>query len=422
MIRTTRRRFLQGALPCMVAPLVLPSRVVRGKDLPSRTVTLGCIGVGGQGGALLRMFLNVNRARVVAVSDCFQGRREDAVHRVNEKNGDNGCASYQDFRELLARDDLDAVVIATPDHWHVPVAMAAMQAGKDVYLEKPLGLSLEQNFAVREAGRRHGRMFQYGTQQRSSEHVRRGCELVLNGRLGKLHEVEVVAPAGASGGSALPVPVPADLDYDRWLGPAPWTPYTPDRCTSAGSWYVYDNSLGFIAGWGAHPLDVLLWAFGDEPAGVPVEYTGTGEIPASGLFNTVTKWDVRGRLADGTAFRFRDGPDATIFRGERGELAISRNGWRAQPASLLREPMEPGDRRLEVSTNHYANFVEGVRTRRPPVSPLHSAVRSDTISHLADYAIRSGRTIRWDPVRETVPGDPEAVRRMRRAQREPWTS
>ena len=166
-----------------------------------------------------------------------------------------GCKAYNDFRELLARDDIDAVVIATPDHWHVPIALAAVRAGKDVYVEKPLGVSMEQDKALRAAVHTHGAIFQYGTQQRSfSTHCAFACELVRNGYLGELKAIHVVAPNGATGGNPAPQPVPAGLDYDLWLGPAPLAPYTHDRVIGGGRWHIYDYALGFIAGWGAHPL------------------------------------------------------------------------------------------------------------------------------------------------------------------------
>lgn len=417
----SRRSFLRKAAAGLGLPAIVPSSVF-GRLAPSNRVAVAHIGVGGQGTSLLQNILGLDPARVVAVCDAFAGRRERAAALVNEANHDTGCATYPDLREMLARPDIDAVVIATPDHWHVPAAMLAVTQGKDVYVEKPLGISVEQGQALRAACRRHAAVFQYGTQQRSSRHIRHGCELVLNGRIGKITSVEVVSPASSAGGSTVPIPVPEGFDYDQWLGPAPWAPYTKDRCTNSGAWFVSDYALGFIAGWGAHPLDVMLWALGDRPEGVPVEYEGTGTFPPQGLFDTATAWDVRGRFGDGAEFIFRGpGENLTVFTGERGKVSISRGWLRTEPESLQHETIGAVEIRLESSTHHQRNFIEAVRSRRPAISPIHSAVLSDTVSHLSDIAIRTGRRIIWDPVHEVIVGDPAASRYLHRPMRAPWT-
>ncbi len=285
----SRRDFLKHAAATaagtIASPSLLSSTGVRSNRIPpaSDRVTLGHIGVGGQGGWLLRGFLEVSGCQSVAVCDPFKDRREANAHLVNQRFAAGkksahaeGCAAYEDFRELLARPDIDAVIVATPDHWHVPIALAAARAGKDMYVEKPLGLSINQNKALRSALQRYGTVFQYGTQQRCfNTHCAFACELVHNGYLGDLLEIRVEAPAGVSGGSTEPAPLPDGFNYDLWLGPAPESPYTVDRCTNLGSYHVYANSLGFIAGWGAHPLDIMHWAYPH----IPVEYEGAGVIP-----------------------------------------------------------------------------------------------------------------------------------------------
>lgn len=428
-----RRDFLKqtgkavGAL--IAAPYVLTSRALGDATDPpaSERVTLGHIGVGGRGTALMHSFLALPDVQSVAVSDCFASRREAAAKTVDDQYAKRsasgsyrGCAAYADFRDLVAREDVDGVVIATHDVWHVPLLTACARAGKDVYVEKPLGMSIEQDKAARDAVRRYGTIFQYGTQQRSMGHCRHGCELVLNGRIGEVRSIEVVAPGGWGGGSTEPIPVPDDLDYDRWLGPAPVSPYTADRCEARGSYFVYDNSIGFLAGWGAHPLDILDWAYGSDEM-MPVECEGTGVIPTEGLYNTVATWELDLRYGNGVPLKFRGGgEDSTKFLGTDGWIDIRRSGLGAEPKSLLTEVVGPGETRLPRSSNHSRDFVEAVKSRRPAVSNIESAVRSDTISHLGDIAIRTGRKIRWDPVQETIVGDETARRMLSRPMRSPW--
>ncbi len=422
--KLTRRRFLKRvsatAAGAIVLPTIVPSSVF-GADAPSNRITMSHIGVGGQGSGLMRGFVGLKDCQSVAVADPFKSRRQRAADYINKRYNGKVCKMYGDFREMLARDDIDGVVIATPDHWHVPAALEAARTGKDMYVEKPLGLCVKWNTALREAIQRNGRMFQYGTQQRSSAHLRLACELVLSGRIGKVTKIEVHAPAGASGGSTKPIPVPDDLDYNMWLGPAPWSPYTQHRCTNAGSWHVYDNSIGFLGGWGAHPLDIGVWGWDLEGA-VPVEIEGTGKIPTEGLFTTVTHWNIRGRFADGTEFKFIDGSDLTIFYGTKGTVQVGRgrNKFRTDPPSLATSTIGPNDVHLPVSRHHQHNLIEAIKTRTHPVSNIVDAVRSDTISHLSDIAIRTGRKIKWDPKAEQIIGDDQAARMLDRALRAPW--
>ena len=421
--KSTRRQFLKraGMSTAVVAlPAIVPSSVF-GAEAPSNRIAMGHIGVGGRGGGLLGGFLGLKDCQCIAVADAFQSRRDRAVARIDGHYKGKVAAAHADFRELLARDDVDAVVIPTPDHWHVPAALAAARAGKDMYVEKPLGLCVKWNIALREAVRRYGSIFQYGTQQRSGAHLRKACELVLNGRIGDLKKIEVHAPAGRAGGSTEVIPVPADLDYDMWLGPARVSPYTKDRCTSGGSWHVYDNAIGFIAGWGAHPLDIAVWGW-DLARAVPVEIEGTGKIPTEGLFNTVTNWNIRGRYGNGVEFEFKDGSDLTIFHGTEGTVQVgrSRGKFQTTPKSLAESTIGPEERHLPVSTNHGQNLLDAIKTRSQPVSNIVDAVRSDTISHLSDIAIRTGRKIHWDPKAEQILNDPAAARMLDRALRAPW--
>jgi predicted dehydrogenase len=425
----SRRSFLKTAAAAgstLVIPTIVPASVL-GQAAPSKRVALGHIGVGGQGGGLLSGFLGVPQCQSVAVCDPIKERRTRAAQTVEQRyaaernrGSYRGCRVANDFRDLLARDDIDAFVVATPDHWHVPIAIAAVRAGKDVYVEKPLGISMEHDKLMRQAVHQHGAVFQYGTQQRSfDQHCGFAAELVRNGYLGDIKAVHVVAPNGETGGRAELQAVPEGMDYDLWLGPAPTAPYTQDRVLGTGRWHIYDYAIGFIAGWGAHPLDVAHWAYPH----IPVEYEGTGRIPTEGLFDTVVDWNVRGRYATGAEFTLKTGSDLTTFVGTKGSVAVgrSRQTLAADPVSLLTTKIKPEEIHLLRQDNHYADFIECVLTRRTPVSNIDSAVQSDFMSHLGDIAIRTGRKITWEPRTETILGDDLAVRMMKRALRGPWT-
>ena len=352
------------------------------------------------------------------------------------------CATYNDFRELLARDDIDAVVIATPDHWHVPIGIAAVNAGKDVYIEKPLGICIRENQAMRDAVRKTGRIFQYGTQQRSWHQFRFACELVRNGYIGKLHTIHAWCADISSQeqtfetpviGSQLPIPVPQGFDYDMWLGPAAYSPYTEDRCTSLGTYHHHDNSLGFIAGWGAHPLDIAQWGNNTDDT-APIFYEGRGEVN-KGLFETVRWWDFWCTYDNGVKMHFMNEaigrevaaayhPEphdhGTTFLGDEGWVSVDRVGIYAGPQSLLSIKLKPNEEHLRERHNHYEHFVECVRTRMESISPVNTAVQSDIISHLCDISVRVGRPLSWNPQIEEIVDDAEASRLMRRALRSPW--
>ena len=413
--RVTRRSLLARTAAAAAAPYVITSAALGNAEKPaaSERVTLGHIGVGGQGSGLFFQFQNCKGCQSVAVADAYKDRRDARAGVCKGK-------AYADFRELLARPDIDAVIVATPDHWHVPVAIAAARAKKDAYVEKPLGLTIEQDLACRRVFQEHERVFQYGTQQRSSTHCRTGCELVRSGRIGKVHTLEVIAPNGGAGGSAQQIPVPPSFDYDMWCGPSPKKPYTADRCHPPGTYFIYDHSIGYLAGWGAHPLDILVWASEADLAG-PYSVEGTGVVPDKGLYDTVYNWDVKIQMADGVKMTFKPGGDFTKFIGTEGWVAISRGGWDAHPKSLLTSTIGDKDVHLIRSANHYQNFVDAVKARKGTVSPLPDAVRSDIISQLCDIAIRLKRKITWDPKTETIVDDPEATKLCSRPMRAPWT-
>jgi len=441
-MKTSRRNFLKNSMYIGLAssgfPTIISSCALgrKGKVLPSDRVNIGLISCGNRSGAALD-YKDYPKSQVVAVCDPVKERR------LIRKKQFNNCADYNDFRELLERKDVDAVHISTSDHWHVPISLAAARAGKDMYTEKPLGISVEQCLAAREIEKKHKRIFQYGTQNRSIIQVKMGIELVLNGHIGDVKELYVWCPPGEAGGSATPVlPVPDGFDYDMWLGPAPEAPFCKDRCLNQtarnGIFHIYDYAIGFIAGWGAHPMDQLQWWADSVGLKIPIKYEGTGTIPTTGLFNTLTNWDMTCTYKNGLKLRFLDNTTArqenkipgikdikfshgTMFVGEKGWIAVSRSSWQVSPESLYKKGKNPGKIRLISSDNHRHNFVDSVLKRKQPISDLESAVRSDIICHLSDISIRTGRTINWDPEKESIVGDADAAKLMSRSMREPWT-
>jgi predicted dehydrogenase len=446
----SRRRFLESAAAVAVAPMIVPSSVF-GRTAPSNRINLAAIGLGGRGsGNVWEDFVSTqDDVRLVAACDCFASRRTAFAAKVDALYGGKYCEPTADWRDVLRRKDVDGVIISTPDHWHVPLAFHAARAKKDMYVEKPLGVSMAWAFELREAVDRNKVVFQYGTQQRSSSEFTRAVELVRNGYIGKIRHVDAWCSGMRSPGAYAdvfaerfhdtePAPVPADLDYETWIGPAPMKPYTRSRCSEWGAYHIYDYALGFIAGWGAHPLDIAQWGL-DMDHTSPVSYEGKGEIPEGGLFDTVDNWDVSCRYANGVTLRFmcdrvaRDVPGlmddprtrpfldhGTTFWGEGGWISVSRGFLYARPKELQKAHIRDDEKPVIRSSSQGRNFVESIKTRRPTINPLESAIRSDTISHLSDIAIRQGRAIHWDPAREKVLDDKEANEKLKRPMRKPW--
>ncbi len=454
----TRRQFIRSKLTIALAasafPAILPASALgRGAaGSPNGRVGVAAIGVGPQGQGVMSGILAQPKARVLGVCDVLEAHREQARRRVHERYGDRDCVAVRDFRELLERPDVDAVLIATPDHWHVPVALSATQAGKHIYLEKPMGLAWGEDQRLRAAVLERKTTFQFGTQQRSSREFRRAIELVRNGRIGALRQINVWAPASRPGGSTAETsPIPG-LDYDRWLGPAPATPYTDGKAAdnpATGAWktwwYRQDYALGFIAGWGIHPLDIALWGHPEMMRGV-MEIAGQGIIPREGACNTAVAWNVRFAFADGVSLHYRgtpnndEEPDAmtdlsewtaryggieghgTAFEGSDGWVEVHRGGLKTRPARLAEEPLGPdGAFRARVSDSHQQDWIDSIRAARAAISPVEEAAHADLLCHLSDIAIRLGRPLKFDALREEFPGDREANRCLAlRSMRAPW--
>ena len=431
----SRRGFIKAAALAGVAagfPTIIPSTALarNGKVSPNSKVNVALIGCGGRSG-YAENYWHYPKSTVVAVCDPVKDRR------FQRKRQFGNCADYSDFREVLARKDVDAVHIATPDHWHVPIALMAGWAGKDVYAEKPLGISIEHDKAARQIVDKYHRVFQYGAQQRSMQHVRMGLELALNGHIGEVKEAVIWGPPGQGGGKVEGIPVPSGFDYNLWLGPAPKAPFCHDRClTSYGSWFIYDYAIGFVAGWGAHPADMFQWWLDNSGLPpMPVSCEATGMIPTSGLYNAMTHWDSHFVYPNGLKLRFMDnetaekiqphpgvsGSHGTLLVGSEGWVRVSRDGWDMSNAALRQKARDPGAKRLIQSRDQIHNFVDCVLTRETPVDNLHSAVRSDILCHLVDISARIGRKIQWDNARETIVGDKQAQALMCRDMRKPWS-
>lgn len=438
-VKLSRRSFIKGAALAGVAigfPTIIPSTALArsGKASPNSKVNVALIGCGSRSGYGIN-YKNYDKSEVVAVCDPVKSRR------LQRKQEFGNCDDYADFRQVLARKDVDAVHIATADHWHVPIALMAAWAGKDMYTEKPLGISIEHDKKSRKIVDKYHRVFQYGAQQRSLQHVRMGIELVLNGHIGEVTQAYVWAPHGESGGTLAETPVPDDCDYNMWLGPAPKATFCADRCLNSGShrngiFHIYDYAIGFVAGWGAHPADMLQWWLDNASIpNMPVSCEAKGVIPTDGLFNTLTQWDAHFVYPNGLKMRFMDdetankekphpgveGGHGTLFVGSEGWVRVSRDGWATSDEALRQKAKDPGAKRLLVSHDQIHNFVDCVLSRETPVDNLHSAVRSDILCHLIDISVRTGRKLEWDNKRETIVGDAQAIKMMHRDLRTPWT-
>ena len=462
----SRRSFLKKGscvtAGAMVFPYFVPASVLgkAGNVAPSNRIVMGCIGMGGQGTFDMKQFLQYDDAQVVAVCDVNKesggylgsawggwkqgiagwapAKRFVEEHYGKQKSSGKykGCAAYTDFRELLARDDIDGVLIATPDYWHALMSVAGAEAGKDIYCEKPLAYSIAEGRAVCDAVERYGRIFQTGAQRRSSSKSRFACELVRNGRIGKLQRAIVSLPAGymingSYEGIQRPMPIPKDFDYDMWLGPAPWAPYTEGRCLFNFRW-IRDYTPGFITDWGAHSMDLAQWANGSDATG-PVEIEGHGEFPKNGLYNTATSHYVELTFADGVKFVSQTTTDVATGNDDDWGLRFEgTDGWfwagaigsarfgKTHSKSLLREVIGPDEINLYRSPGHHRNFLDSVKTRKETVSPAEVGQRTATVCHLGHIAILTGRKLKWDPEKEEFINDAEANRLLSRPMRKPW--
>lgn len=445
----TRRQFLRGtgALAASFgAPTILTGCAsLRGGAMrlpPNGRANVGIIGVGNRGLNLLDDFLGDERVQVVALCDVnsrsdgywdnkVAGRDEgkriaEARYAEAMKSGTfKGIDAYVDYREMLARPDIDIVVVATPDHWHSLNVVDAANAGKDIYGEKPLSLTIREGRLMADAVKRNGRIFQVGSQQRSDARFRHACELVRNGRLGELKTVECGLPAGTPDYSkhaarSAPEAVPEGLDYELWLGPAPERPYTP--AASHVNWrWVFDYSGGQLTDWSGHHPDIAQWGMGTTRTG-PVEIRDAKAVYADHpVYDTAIQYDFKLIYASGVEVRIAsDLRGGVTFKGTEGWVWVNRGGIEASDPALLDVKFGDGDVRLPVSDNHQRNFVDCVFSREEAIAPIEEGHRSVTLAHLGNIAMRLGRDLKWDPDRERFVGDDDANEYLHRPLRKPW--
>jgi hypothetical protein len=426
----SRRRFLKRtgqAAMAVVAPAILPASVLgrNGAIPPSQRITMGFIGVGMQGGGHLfggawtyvaGGYCGRKEVQVLGVCDVWRDRREQARARVNdhyrEVYGEVNipCKAYADFRELLDRPDIDAVLIATPAHWHATMVVMAAQAGKDIYCEKPSAVTIAEAQAIRSAVPRYGRVYQAGTQQRSEYggKFRQACEFVRSGRIGKLQEIYGYRDGGAifwpsRFGPAKPLP--AELDWDLYLGPAPWIPY--DGISGP---HRYD--IGEL-NWGQHHYDIIQWAADADGTG-PVELFLDGDRSCYKYASGVV---VYGKAYPGEPV---GGDGGACFVGSAGRIAVDRDNLVSDPPDIVREPLHPSETHLYRSESHSGNFLQCIRTRQRTICPVEVAHRSVSAVLLGGIVKQLKRPLRWDPVAEQFPGDDEANRMLSIAKRPPW--
>jgi len=441
----SRRDLIKGGIAAGAAigiPAVVPSTVL-GAEAPSERVTVGQIGCGGISNYHTNYLIRMKDVRIVAACDAYKSRRERKVAVVNKHYRGTVAKAHADFREVLARPDVDAVIVAAHDNWHTPMSIAAAKAGKDVYCQKPLALDLTRTALLRKVVNANKRVFQFGTQYRSQGRYRLMVEIVRNGYIGELKRIDVwsrevlfnanryhVKPYG----STKEVPVPADLNFDAWQGPSPMVPYTVDRCTNWGGYHCPETSLGFLAGCAIHPLGIAQWGNKTDHTS-PVRYEGTGSVPTEGIYRTLARWDMTCDYDNGVKLRLMDTrtakvalakmfpkwrhSDGVFFHGTEGWIG-AHWGWATSNTKLWKVPFKSNDERLEVSPKHNRNFIDCVKSRKQTMCPVEMAIRCDTICHLTNVAARTGRVMRWDPKTEEIIGDEEASRMITRPYRRQW--
>jgi predicted dehydrogenase len=421
-----RRSFLKSG-GTVAAATILPSSVF-GENAPSKQVTFGFVGTGGMGGANIGRVLKLagDGARILGVCDVDRFHCEGAAANVNKARGNKDCAMTGDFRELTRREDIDAIVVSTPDNWHALPAIDAIRHGKDVYVEKPLTLTVREGQVLVSEMRKHQRVGQTGTQQRSDKSFRLAAEIIRNGLLGKIQKIEVLIPANNkfTGATWEPEAVPEGLDYDMWLGPAPWAPFHRQR-THYQFRFNLDYAGGQTTNWGAHYLDIAQWALGMDESG-PVSVEGFGVFPQSGLFTTPTRVDFTVRYANGVPMRVRTRTDGVfdgniVFHGEDGWLDVSRSKLRASDPAVLKTEFGADATRLVVSNSHMGNFLDSIRSRKPTVSDLSIGHKTTNICNIGNIAMLLKRKLDWDPVKEEFANDAQANRLLQRPMRGPWS-
>ena len=434
MTRLKRRSYVKRAAAGVAAPMIVPATVF-GKQAPSNRITIGFMGVGNNGYNWSRRFLKDDRCQIVAVCDVNREGpgywnnsvrgREPARQLVDEAYGGKTCDAYEDYREVLEREDVDAIYIGTPDHWHALIAVAAANAKKDIYGQKPLSLTIDEGRQMVRAVERNGIVWQTGSQQRSDANFRRVCELVRNGRIGKLQTVRCGLPGGVpdfgkTADRTDPEPIPDGFNYDFWLGPAPWAEYCPARVGVNFRW-ILDYSGGQITDWGGHHPDIAQWGMDTERTGPIAIKNARGKFADGPIYNTAVEFSYDCIYANGVRLTISSAerPGVT-FEGTDGWVWANRGNHEASSEEIYNSVIAENEIHLYESNDHVGNFLDCVQTRKKPVAPVEVAHRSITLAHLGNIALRCGRDLRWDPAAEDFVGDEGASEMLSRPYREPW--
>jgi predicted dehydrogenase len=419
-ILVTRRHFVRAAAAAAGASLlpdwfVEESRAAAAprKMSPNDKPGIALIGCGGQGRGDFNWAKNYGQP--IAVCDLDKRHVDEAAAQFGAPH------KYTDFRKLLERDDVHAIVNGTPDHWHTFVNLAAARARKDIYTEKPMTLTIDEGKRLVKEVRKQGVVLQVGSQQRSDPRFRLACELVRNGRIGKLQHMLVGLPTGPRQGPFPAKPVPAELDWERYVGQAPFVDYNGQNCHGNFRWW-YCFSGGQMTDWGAHHNDIAQWGKGSEASG-PVEFDGKSLVDMiPGGYDTASEYEIRCRYQDGVRMTITNrAPNGVKFEGSGGWIFVTRGQIEASRQELLDQPLPAGATRLYKSDNHMANFFDCIRSRKDPICTVEIGHRSISVAHLGVISVRLGRPIKWDPARQQVVGDKDAARWLQREQRKPYT-
>jgi predicted dehydrogenase len=436
--KTTRRRFLKqtttAATTAMAAPWIVPASALGRNNFvaPSERIVMGCIGTGGRGRGNLRTFMGNPDVQLVAVCDVDGKHRDMAKGMVDKQYGNEDCATFADFRELLKRDDIDAVSIATPDHWHALASVAAANAGKDIYCEKPLANSIAEGRAICNAVDKNKRILQTGSHERSNSSIRFGCELVRNGRIGELKEIIINLPCDQNhhkqviGTQTVPetTPTPEGFDYNFWLGHTAKQPYTEKRCHF---WwrFILAYGGGEMTDRGAHVIDIAQLGAGFDDTG-PVKVEGRGVGSKTGLYDAFMEFGFANHYANGvTMYGSSKGQRGVKFVGSEGSLFIHIHGGKleADPASILKEKIGENEIQLGRSPGHHRNFLDCVKSRETPLASAEVGHRTATICHLNNIAMlmNKPKVYEWNPKTERITNDADANALCTPKMRSPWS-
>ncbi|RJP27517.1 MAG: gfo/Idh/MocA family oxidoreductase [Candidatus Omnitrophota bacterium] len=419
--RINRRSFLKTGALAPFATTVIPASAIgtKEKTSPSDRIAIAAIGNGSRCvHALLPAFIRETDTQIVAVCDCFEERRHNAKSVVDTRYENNDCVAYRFHEEVLERDDIDAVLLATGDRWHAVLSALAARAGKDVYTEKPFCLTIDEGRKLVEVTRKYGTVWQCGTQRHTNPDYLYTLDVVHQGKIGKLHTILTGLGEWGGNGVATPAPVPAGFDYDRWLGQSPWRPYSP---VSVNLWRNHwDTGAGVIADMGPHMYDLAQMGNQSETS-APVEYQGKAVFPKDGFSNVPFEWDVEARYENGVRLLSKMGTKSIRFIGEEGwiEMIDETGEMNSEPKSL-RIRSAPVQQHYNILSPHIRNFLECMKTRGLPVCHPEIAHRAHTIAHVTNICLRLGRPVRWDYKTERFIDDEDANRMLSRTMRVPW--